>query len=58
MFDAEKETERIVEFIREYCHDKLLIMASHQVKLCEPFVDKHYTFEYQHGKTYELVQLK
>ena len=49
---------QVVEFIREYCHDKLLIMASHQVKLCEPFIDKHYTFEHQQGKTYELVQLK
>lgn len=49
---------QVVEFIREYCRDKLLIMASHQVKLCEPFIDKHYTFEHQQGKTYELVQLK
>ena len=49
---------QVVEFIREYCHDKLLIMASHQVNLCEPFIDKHFTFKHQQGKTYELVQVK
>ena len=50
--------EQVIEFIKEFCQDKLIIMASHQVKLCEHFIDKHFTFKYKEGKTYQLVCVK
>ena len=49
---------QVIEFIKEYCHDKLLILASHQVKLCEPFIDKHFAFKHKKGKTYELLHVR
>ncbi|MBO5142672.1 MAG: ABC transporter ATP-binding protein [Clostridia bacterium] len=36
--------EQVLSFIKEACKDKLLVIASHQVDICEKFATKHFEF--------------
>ena len=41
--------EQVISFIREYCKEKLLVIASHQVDICEQFATKHFEFVANEG---------
>jgi len=36
--------EQVLSFIKEFCKEKLLVIASHQVDICEKFATKHFEF--------------
>lgn len=36
--------EQVLFFIKEYCKEKLLVIASHQVAICEKIATKHFEF--------------
>ena len=46
---------QVISFIREYCKEKLLVLASHQVDICEHFATKHFEFVPDEG-TYFLIR--
>ena len=41
---------QVLAFIREYCKEKLLVIASHQVDICESFATKHFEFVAYEGR--------
>ena len=49
--------KQAMSFIRYYCKGKLLIVASHQVDICEKFATKHFEFVSNDGK-YLIKQKK
>lgn len=49
--------KQVISFVREYCREKLLVLASHQVDICEYFATKHFEFVANEG-TYILTRTK
>lgn len=48
---------QVIEFIKGYCKDKLLIMSSHQVSLCQPFANIHFEFVANGDGSYTLQKI-
>ena len=47
--------EQVISYIKDFCKDKLLLIASHQVDICEKYATKHFEFVERVG-TYYLKQ--
>ena len=44
--------EQVLAYVKEFCKEKLLLVASHQVEICEKFATKHFEFQMEERKFY------